>query len=389
MNYDFDTHPPRRGTFSEKWDLYAEDILPMWVADMDFVSPEPVIRALRQRVEHGIFGYPEETKGWKPVQEAIIEWLARYHNWNVQPEELVFVPGVIVGFHLACHLLSDERPGVLVQTPVYPPIWKAAQTTGKLSQETQLLQSPDGTYVVDWDAFAAAMNEQTGLFILCNPHNPVGRVYRREELERMAQLCLEREVLICSDEIHCDLTYPGYDHLPIASLDAEIARRTITLMSPSKTFNLPGLQLSFAIIQDAELRRRYRQAGKGLISWVNLLARVAALAAYREGQEWLEQLLAYLQGNRAYLDVFLKSEMPELRMALPEATYLAWIDCREAGIPGNPYEFFLEKARLALVDGAAFGRGGEGFVRLNFGCPRATLAEGLDRIKQALNSNRV
>jgi cysteine-S-conjugate beta-lyase len=385
MRYDFDTLPPRRGTDCEKWDLYDEDVLPLWVADMDFRSPEPVIRALAERVEHGFFGYPNDYPHVTDLREAIIDWLEQRHGWNVQPDDLVFLPGVITGFDLACHTLKPARRGVLVQTPIYPPMLGAAKNTGRLPQEMQLTRLKDGSYCVDWDAFESAITEKTGLFILCNPHNPTGRVFLRDELERMAEICLSRGVLLCSDEIHADLVYPGHAHIPIASLDPEIARHTITLMAPSKTFNLAGMQCSFAIIPNQSLRRRYIAASKGLVSWVNLLGRTAALAAYREGRDWLEQLLVYLQGNRDFLDKYVATDMPQLSLARPEGTYLAWLDCRQANLPANPYGYFLENARVALGDGCIFGPGGDGFVRLNFGCPRSILEEALNRMKMSLN----
>ena len=385
MHYDFDAIPHRRGTDCDKWDLYDEDVLPLWVADMDFRSPEPVIHALAERVEHGFFGYPDDYKHATDLRDAVLDWLAQRHNWHVQPDDLVFLPGVITGFDLACHTLKPSRRGVLVQTPVYPPMLHAAKNTRRLPQEAQLTRLEDGSYAIDWDSFESAFTEKTGLFILCNPHNPTGRVFRREELERMAEICLSRGVLLCSDEIHADLVYPGQAHLPIASLDPEIARHTITLMAPSKTFNLAGLQCSFAVIPNQSLRRRFIASGMGLVSWVNLLGRAAALAAYREGRDWLDQLLVYLQDNRDFLYETVRAEMPQLSLAKPEGTYLAWLDCRQAGITGNPYEFFLEKARLALGDGKNFGPGGEGFVRLNFGCPRSILEEALTRMKRALN----
>ena len=385
MQYDFNTLHHRRGTDCEKWDLYDEDVLPLWVADMDFRSPEPVIRTLAERVEHGFFGYPNDYPHVTDLREAIIDWLAQRHGWQVQPEDLVFLPGVITGFDLACHTLKPSRRGVLVQTPIYPPMLGAAKNTGRLPQEMQLTHLKDGSYSVDWGAFESAITEKTGLFILCNPHNPTGRVFRRDELERMAEICLSRGVLICSDEIHADLVYPGHLHIPIASLDPEIARHTITLMAPSKTFNLAGLQCSFAIIPNQSLRRRYVASSKGLVSWVNLFGRTAALAAYREGRSWLDQLLVYLQGNRDFMYSYIKAEMPQLSLARPEGTYLAWLDCRPANLPVNPYEFFLENARVALGDGRLFGPGGDDFVRLNFGCPRSILEEALSRMKMSLN----
>ncbi len=225
MNFNFDTIPSRRCTDCEKWDLYDEDVLPLWVADMDFRSPEPVIRALSERVEHGFFGYPDDYKHATELNAAVRDWLLERHSWPVQPEDLVFLPGVITGFDLACHTLKPSRRGVLVQTPVYPPMLGAAKNTHRLPQEAQLARLADGSYAVDWDAFESAITDKTGLFILCNPHNPTGRVFRQDELERMAEICLRHGVLICSDEIHSDLVYPGQRHIPIASLDPEIARQ--------------------------------------------------------------------------------------------------------------------------------------------------------------------
>ena len=297
MQSDFDAIPSRRGTDCDKWDLYDEDVLPLWVADMDFRSPEPVIRALSARVEHGFFGYPDDYKHATDLQAAIVDWLWQRHSWRVQPADLVFLPGVITGFDLACHTLKSSRRGVLVQTPVYPPMLGAAKNTRRLPQQAQLARLEDGSYAVDWDAFESAITDKTGLFILCNPHNPTGRVFRQDELERMAEICLRRGVLLCSDEIHADLVYPAQRHIPIASLDPEIARQSITLMAPSKTFNLAGLQCSFAVIPNQSLRRRFIAAGQGLVSWVNLLGRAAAVAAYREGHDWLDQLLALPAGQ--------------------------------------------------------------------------------------------
>jgi cystathionine beta-lyase len=362
----------------------------MWVADMDFVSPEPVIRALRERVEHGVFGYPEsvlpDSKAVSDLRAAIIDNLSQRYKWQVLPEDLVFIPGVVTGFNLACHMVAEPGKGVLVQTPVYPPVLAAPGTAGLARQEMELTRSEDGSYRIDQDAFLGAIHEDTRLFLLTNPHNPVGRVFSEAELAFMAQACLRRGILICSDEIHCDLVYNGHHHTPIASLDPEIARQTITLMEPSKTYNLAGLQCSFAVIQNPEIRKKYLGSGKGLVSWVNAMGLTAALAAYREGGEWLAGLLAYLEQNRDYLYDFLRSELPSIRMAKPEGTYLAWLDCRESRISENPYKFFLEKGRVAFNDGLTFGRGGEGFIRLNFGCPRDQLEEALCRMKNALGA---
>lgn len=386
--YDFDEVIDRQGSDSIKWHLYERGVLPMWVADMDFRAAEPVIQALRERVDHGVFGYPEMgsriTSLMSELSQVIVERMARLYNWEIQPDDLVFVPGVVTGFNLACHALAAPDGGVFVQTPVYYPMLHAAADTGSIHQEMQLTLDPDGTYSVDWELFERSLDERTRLFILCNPHNPVGKMFSRDELLKTAEICLKRGVTICSDEIHCDLLFDGRQHIPMASLDPEIAQNTITLMAPSKTFNLPGLQCSFAIIQNPELRKRLAAARKGLVPWVNLMGLNAALAAYRDGGDWLTQLLTYLQANRDYLVNYVRENLPGIRVASPEATYLAWLDCRQAGIRGNPSQFFLEKARIGFNDGEAFGKGGEGFVRMNFGCPRSLLAEGLNRMKNAL-----
>src|SRR3990172_1551721 len=275
MRYNFDVLPDRRATESVKWHKYDPDVIPLWLADMDFVSPAPVIQALRERVEHGVFGYPEGILGdpqeLSAFRQVMVDRLAERYSWHVEPADLVFVPGVITPFNLACHTVAAPTGGVLIQTPVYPPILNVAQTVNVLDQQAELASDADGAYHVDWHTFASAITPVTRLFILCSPHNPVGRVFDRAELERMAEICLQRGVIICSDEIHCDLIYDGQRHTPLASLHPDIARHTITLMAPTKTFNLAGLQCSIAIIQNPELRQRYQQARRGLVSWVNLM----------------------------------------------------------------------------------------------------------------------
>jgi cystathionine beta-lyase len=382
MQYHFDTPIDRRSTESAKWKFYDPDVLPLWVADMDFVSPEPVVSALRKRVEHSVFGYPCEME---ELRHILVERLADRYHWQVQREELVFLPGVVKGLNMACQAFVSPGQGVLVQTPVYPPFLGVPEHAGAVLQCAELGQNEEsGEYFIDWDRFEAACTDQTRLFILCNPHNPIGRVWKRSDLERLAEICLRRNILIVSDDIHCDLIYAGQTHIPIASLDPQVARQTITLMAPSKTFNIAGLEFSFTVIQDPELRRKFKHTHKGLVGGINLMGWVAALAAYRDGQDWLDQLLVYLQANRDFLFNFIQQEFPALQMTRPEGTYLAWLDCRQAGISGNPQEFFLQKARVALNDGKTFGKGGEGFVRLNFGCSRSVLAEALERMKAAL-----
>jgi cystathionine beta-lyase len=383
MTYDFDQLVDRRHSDSAKWHRYDDDVLPMWVADMDFLSPEPVVRALRERVEHGMFGY-----GMAPPElpEVVVERLQRLHGWEVSPEALVFLPGVVVGFNLAWHAVTSPGDGVLIQTPIYFPMLRAPDNAELVNDEMQLTRQPDGRYVIDFDAFEGAITDRTRLFTLCNPHNPVGRVYHREELERMAEICLRHDLVICSDEIHCDLVFQPNDHIPIASLDPEVAHRTITLIAPSKTFNIPGLKCAVAIVTNPQLRERLVAARKGLVGGVNIMGYTAALAAYCDGQAWLKEVLRYLEANLDLLLQYVGAHLRGITMHRPEGTFLAWLGCHEAGIPGNPHEFFLNQAKVAMNDGATFGRGGDGFVRLNFACPRTMLAEALHRMKEALLS---
>jgi len=391
IHYNFDQIIDRRHSDSLKWNHYDEDVIPMWVADMDFVSPQPVIDALIEQVEHGVFGYPQGIAGLPNelprFRQLIIDRLASMYNWEIKPQDIIFLPGVVNSFNLACHAFASPDQAVMVQTPVYHPILKAAKTTGVQGKEMELTRLQDGCYGIDWDAFEASLSSQTSLFILCNPHNPVGKVFHKDELKHMAEICLRHNVVICSDEIHSDLVFPEHQHTPIASLDPEVADNTITLIAPSKTFNIAGLQCSFAVIQNEKLRKRFLEARKGLLPWVNMIGMRAGETAYRYGQDWLEQVMDYLQANRDFLYAYVREKLPGLEMGLPEGTYLAWLDCRKAGIQGNPQKFFLEKGRVAFNDGADFGPGGEGFVRLNFACPRAILIEGLQRLKTALDQH--
>ena len=383
MNYDFDQLIDRRRFESIKWHRYGDDVLPMWVADMDFRAPEPVLDALKERVEHGIFGYgsaPDE------LREVFVERLQMLYNWHVSPDELVFIPGVVPGFNLTCQVAASPGEGVLIQTPIYYPILYAPAEAALTNDEMELTCRRDGTYEIDFDLMEETITDKTRIFILCNPHNPVGRVFRRDELERMAEICLRKEILICSDEIHCDLLLDDNEHVPIGSLAPEVSAQTVTLMAPSKTYNIAGLKCSVAVIQDDELRRRFCERYSGLMPSVNILGYTAALAAYRDGGPWLEAALDYMEKNRDIVRDFVAEDLPDISLGDTEGTYLAWLDCRKAVIPGNPHAFFLERGKVALNDGATFGNGGKGFVRLNFGCPRATLLEGLDRMKEALLS---
>lgn len=381
MTFDFDRIPDRQSSESIKWLKYDKDVLPMWIADMDFRSPEPVIQALTKRVQDGIFGYPTETPH---THEAVTGWVESRHGWKVNPEDILFVPGVVTGFNLASHAMTKPGDGVLIQTPAYPPFLGVAGNVNLIQQTHQLTRQKDGTYAIDFDAFEAAITPQTKIFMLCNPQNPTGRVFRKDELLKMAEICLKHNVIICSDEIHCDMVYEGAKHIPIASLSKEIAMQTITLMAPSKTFNIAGLEGSFFVVPNPDLRKKIHSAGKGILGWINVLGLTAMEAAYREGKEWLDAVMLYLQDNRDFTLDYIQKNLPGISMGKPEATYLAWIDCSQAGLNENPSDFFLKHARLGVNDGARFGKAGEGFIRLNYGCPRATLVEGLERMKKSL-----
>jgi cystathionine beta-lyase len=386
MTHDFDRIHDRRHTDSAKWTYYDEDVLPLWVADMDFVAPEPVVQALQAYVAKGLFGYALSAS--RELREVIVERLARLYDWQVAPEALVFSTGVVVGYNQACHALLGADDNLLIQTPVYPPFLSAAKWAGATSKEMELTRNADGRYTVDFDQFERSIDARTRAFLLCNPHNPVGRVFTRGELEEMAEICLRHDLNIISDEIHCDLIFNGHRHIPIASLSPEVAARTITVIAPSKTYNIPGLGCAVVIIPDKELRRRYQDAHKGLSGHVNNLGFVGALAAYRDGDTWLQDCLRYLEANRDFVFEYLGAHLPQIGISPIDGTYLAWLDCRQAGLPAGvpPGKFFLEKARVALNEGASFGKGGEGFVRLNFGCPRAILEQALDRMRGALAS---
>lgn len=382
MPYDFDRIIERRNTESNKWHKYPPDVLPLWVADMDFASPEPVIRALRERVEHGVFGYGVEQPEFHQVMH---DRFRKRFGWTVEPEAMVLMNGVIPGFNTACRAFAGPGDGVLMMLPVYPPILRLPNNVGMSRDGASLIRGADGRYTIDFDAVERAITPRTRMFLLCNPHNPVGRVFTREELLRLAEICLRHDLIICADEVHGDLIYNGHHHLPIASLGPEIEARTITLLAPSKTFNLAGLKSSLAVVPNQALREKFMAARVDMVQGGNILGYTAMLAAYRDGQPWLDELLRYLESNRDFLVKYVRTNFPKLEMGVPEGTYLAWLDCRKAGIPGNdPFTFFLESGRVAFNDGMMFGRGGEGFVRLNFGCPRALLVQGLERMAAAL-----
>jgi cystathionine beta-lyase len=391
--YNFDEIIPRRGTHSAKHDSFDADVTPMFVAETDFKIAPAIQVALRERVEHGFFGYPTE---FHELSDVICQRMKNLYNWAVQPEEIVYMPGVIPGFGVAIQMAGSAGDNVLMCTPLYPPFSMSTEARGRAVNGVEMIRTVDAEnkihYTIDFDAFEAAIDDHTAIFTLCNPHNPIGRVWTREELTRLAEICLRHDVLICSDEIHSDLTMPGYQHIPIASLSPEIAQRTITLSAPTKAFNLPGLACSFAIIQNEALRQQFNQTRALIVPHVGVATSIAALAAYRDSLDWLEELRLYLDGNRQYIETFLREELPEICYTPVEATFLQWMDVSSfvTKPSGNEWiePFFLREARVALNTGYVFGKGGEGFVRMNFGCPRATLEIGLQRIKETIERAR-
>lgn len=382
---NFDQIINRQETESLKWNVYDKDVLPMWVADMDYRSPEAVIDALQERVAHGVFGYGFELDG---LQEAIVAHLLDRQNWPVAPEQVNFVSGVVTGFNHAIYSLTNPGDSVLIQTPVYPPFLAAPEQSGRVLVENRLVRGSDGKYEIDFDDFEKKAASGVKLFVLCSPHNPVGRVFTHQELVRMAEICLAHDVLICSDEIHADLIYSKSRHIPIASLSPEISAKTVTYLAPSKTFNIAGLSTSVFIAQDPAMRQHLQESMSMLLGHPNILGLHAMRAAYQHGRSWLDAVLTYLEANRDTLVDFVNEQLPGIEMWRPEGTFLAWLDCRGLDLDTTPFEFFLNEAKVGLNDGQTFGKAGAGFVRLNFGCPRALLEEGLERMRKAVVSRK-
>lgn len=384
----FDRVLPRQGGDSLKWSAYPPDVLPLWVADMDFAAPPPVIDALQRRVAEGVFGYGVP---WPGMVEAILNHLQQTYGWTVRPEWLVWLPGLVSGLNAACRAVGQEGAGVFTATPIYPPFLSAPVFAGRrcltaalAEEEGRAREAPRWTW--DWAAVEQALAEGARVghgaaaFLLCHPHNPVGRVWSRDDLVAVGECCRRHNLVLISDEIHCDLVLePGLRHIPAAVACPELAEHSITLMAPSKTFNIPGLGASFAIVPGEPLRRALNRATRGILPHTNVLGLHALEAAYREGWPWVAALRRYLGRNRDRVWTAL-SALPGLRVNRPEATYLAWIDARETGWT-DPAARFLAGG-VALSDGRDFGA--PGFVRLNFGCPRAVLEEALQRLARTV-----
>ncbi|SHI13615.1 MalY/PatB family protein [Desulfosporosinus lacus] len=387
MNCDFDRIIDRRQTCSVKWDFNqkifgCEDILPLWVADMDFQAPEAVIEALVNRAKHGIFGYSDGMDGY---YESLSTWMHEHHGWEIQRDWVSFSPGIVFALYQLVRSLTKPGDKILLQSPVYPPFFKAVKNNGRELVNSQL-RFIQGRYTMDFEDLEKKFSSGVKMMILCNPHNPVGRVWEREELDRLGQLCLAHDVLVISDEIHGDLIYQGHRHIPFAALSPELALKSIVCTAPSKTFNLAGLQTSNLIIPNPEYRQAFQETRDLTgIHNPNVFGITALEAAYRHGGDWLNQLMVYLQGNVEFIMSSLDT-VPQIQTVRPEGTYLMWLDFRELGMePKELQKFLVHKAGVGLNPGFQFGPGGDGFARLNIGCSRSILEEGFERIRVAID----
>jgi cysteine-S-conjugate beta-lyase len=381
--YDFTKDIDRRGTNSVKWTMYGEDVLPMWVADMEFGVPPEIMAAIHERLEHPVFGYQEDSPS---LREVIAERQARLYGWQVNPDWIVLLPGLVAGLNLVAHTVGESGDGILITPPIYPPFLHVCHLHTRQQQDAPLTLHQDGQrlrYTLDADALRTAVSERTRLLLFCNPHNPAGRAFSREELMQVGELAEQHNLIVCSDEIHAELMLGGAQHIPLASLAPEIEARSITLIAPSKAFNIPGLGCAAAIIPDTDLRKRFRMMKYGFGMLTNILGYAAGEAAFRHGDAWLEALLKQLESNRDTVVDFVESRLPGVNVTRPEATYLSWLDFRALGME-KPAAFFLEKAKVALNEGETFGSGGVGFARINFGCSPAMLMEALERMERAI-----
>ncbi|WP_294629128.1 PatB family C-S lyase [uncultured Bacteroides sp.] len=389
MNYNFDEIIDRNGTDSVKWDGVEgrwgrKDLIPMWVADMDFRTAPFVIAALKKRLEHEVLGYTFACKKWA---ESIVGWLRTRHGWTVRPEMLTFTPGIVRGLAFAIHCFTQKGDKAMVMPPVYHPFFLVTQKNEREAVFSPLVLK-DGQYQIDFARFRQDV-QGCKLLVLSNPHNPGGRVWTKEELTQIADICHESGTLVISDEIHADLTLPPYKHSTFALISEKARMNSLVFMSPSKAFNMPGLASSYVIIENEELRHRfhtYMEASE--FNEGHLFAYLSVAAAYSHGTEWLDQVLAYIKENVDFTESYLKEHIPAIRMIRPQASYLIFLDCRELGLNQEELNrLFVEEAHLALNDGATFGKEGEGFMRLNIACPRAILERALKQLEQAVNRN--
>lgn len=366
---------------SEKWNTYPPDVLPAWVAEMDYPLADPIREILTTALENNDLGYPIGLRD-TGLPKAFCQRMADRYGWETDPRRVDVITDIVQGIYVAVEVLSQPGEGVIVQTPIYPPFLNAVADTKRRLVENRLVAGLDG-WEIDFDGLRAALDERTRILLLCNPHNPTGRVFRRDELEQLAQIACEHDLVVVADEVHADLVFGGHEHIPIATLSEEIAARTITLASATKAFNIPGLRCAVAHFGSEQLQQRYRSIPRPIRGGVGLLGIYATIAAWQRSQAWLDEVRGYLEGNRDYLAEFVSSRLPNIRYHPNEATYLAWLDCSAVDVSGSPAAHILEDQRLALNDGRHFGEGFEKFARLNFATSRRILAEILERVEKA------
>jgi len=389
MYYNFDEIISREGTGSVKYDLRAgifkkKDIIPLWVADMDFRTPDFVLGAIQKRLEHEILGY---TLIPPSFYQSVVHWNRKRHHWEIQPDWISFSPGVVPALNLLVMTYTNPGDSVIVQPPVYFPFFTAVENHGR-KLVTNPLRYAEGIYTVDFEDLESKIDRNTRMLFLCNPHNPTGNVWSPEVLKRIGEICLRNNIWLVSDEIHSDLIFKGFKHTPVASISDDIARITITCMSPSKTFNLAGLSTAYLIIPDRQLRLQYERTLDHVhVGAGNIFGFIAAEAAYNHGEDWLRQLMEYLEGNYRLLQEFLVKHLPMIKAVPPEATYLIWLDCSQLGLsPEALRSLMILEAGLGLNDGLQFGREGEGFQRINIACPRSVLYEALVKMHSAVSN---
>jgi cystathionine beta-lyase len=387
MAWNFDEPAKREGTNCIKYDLRTEtfgvkDVLPMWVADMDFNTPEFIVKALQNRLSHEIFGY-----SFRPSEyyNSIINWLNIRHNWAVEKEWISFCPGIVPALNFCTLAFTQPGDNIIVQPPVYFPFFSATESHGRNLIYNRLIES-DGKYIMDYNSLVESIDDKTKMIIISNPHNPVGRVWTKEELNRLADICLKNSILILSDEIHCDLVLPGFTHTPFASISEIIADNTITCIAPSKTFNLAGLSTSSVIISNPVHRKAFNKVVDNLhVGGGNIFGTEASIAAYSHGHQWLDALLDYIDNNIDYVEDYCIKMIPEIVTVQPEATYMIWLDCRKFGMSGKELQsFFVNRAGIGMNEGSTFGPGGEGFMRMNLATTHQTVVKAMEKIEKAV-----
>ena len=395
MKYDFDQVCNRKNTDCLKWDMMepifgSDDLIPLWVADMDLPVAKPITDALKERVEHPFYGYSQAGKG---VLNSVVERMKRKFNWDIKPEWIVFTPGVVPALHVAVRSLTHPGDEVILQEPTYHPFFPVVMNSGcKIINNG--LKLDNNRYEMDYNGleekfhFRSRSFQESGrikTIIFCNPHNPVGRLWKRDEIIKMGEIIIDNGAVVISDEIHCEILFKGQKHTPFASISKKFEQNSIVCMSPSKTFNLAGLEVSTIIIPNKKLRDNFINTRSGIVPNPNLFGYTALEAAYNQGDEWLEQVLDYLQGNLDYLKEYMENEIPKIKVIDPEGTYLIWLDCRDLDMDNKNLSNFMKKnAKVGLEDGFIFGESGSGFMRMNIACPRYLLIEALNRIENAI-----